>query len=127
MICARLTEPATGKVVNQLYGLTNLKASQADAPTIARWLLQQEQAKAAFRHMTHAWAALPPAAGIQDMPRQAMLAAQLGTACWQLSQTPQADATRAMLHAMASGGRKLTGPVMPAALMKGFAMLEMAS
>ncbi|SAI60666.1 flagellar biosynthesis protein [Bordetella ansorpii] len=127
MVCARLTDPASGKVVNQLYGLTNLKASQADARTVARWLLQQEQAKTAFRHMAQAWAALPPATGIQAMPRQALLAAQLGVACWQLSQASQAESARAMLQAMAAGGRKLTGPLMPAALMKGFAMLDMAA
>ncbi|WP_409929347.1 flagellar biosynthesis protein FlhF [Bordetella genomosp. 13] len=127
MVCARMTDPASGKVVNQLYGLTNLKASQADAPTVARWLLQQEQSKAAFRHMVQAWSTLPASAGIQAMPRHAMLSAQLGAACWQLAQAPQADAARAMLQAMAFGGRKLTGPLMPAALMKGFAMLEMAS
>ena len=127
MVCARLTDPASGQVVNQLYGLTNLKSSEADARTVARWLVQQEQAKTAFRHMAQAWAALPPTTGIQAMPRQALLAAQLGAACWQLAQITQAEPARAMLQAMAAGGRRLTGPLMPAALMKGFAMLEMAA
>lgn len=127
MVCARLTDPADGKVVNQLYGLTNMKAAQAGAPVVARWLVQQEQARMAFRHMAHAWTALPPASGLQAMPGQAMLASQLGAACWQLAQAPQAAAARAMLQAMAAGGRKLTGPALPGALAKGFAMLEMAA
>lgn len=127
MVCARLTDPADGKVVNQLYGLTNMKAAQAAAPVVARWLVQQEQARTAFRHMAHAWTALPPASGLQAMPGQAMLASQLGAACWQLAQAPQAAAARAMLQAMAAGGRKITGPALPGALAKGFAMLEMAA
>jgi len=43
MVSAKLTNPSTGEVVNQLYGLTNIKSSQADAGTIARWLMQESR------------------------------------------------------------------------------------
>lgn len=63
MVSARLLDPSSGRQVAQWFGLTNLAAMQADAGTLARWLVQYEQARGAFRYMAHAWAALPPDAG----------------------------------------------------------------
>lgn len=125
MVSAKLTNPSTGEIVNQLYGLTNIKTSQADAGTIARWLMQAEQAKPAFRHMVQAWVALPRSSGAQALSRQALYAGQLGAASWQLQNMPGATAARSMLQAMV-GGRKLSAPILPVALLKSFAMLEMA-
>ncbi|MGN6580028.1 MAG: flagellar biosynthesis protein FlhF [Bordetella sp.] len=125
MVSAKLVDPGTGKVAQHLYGLTNVKASQADAGTIARWLLQAEQAKPAFRHMVHAWTALSMPAGAQSLSRQALFACQLGAACWQLLSTPQAASVRHLLQAV-SGGRKPSGALLPATLLKCYAMLEIA-
>jgi flagellar biosynthesis protein FlhF len=126
MVSAKLTHPGTGEVLNQLYGLTNIKASQADAGAIARWLLQAEQAKPAFRYMVQAWAAMPMPPGTQSLSRQALYAGQLGAACWQLSNMPQASSARGLLQAM-MGGRKLSAPMLPMMLLKCYAMLEMAA
>ena len=125
MVSAKLVNPDTGKTVSQLYGLTNVKASQADAGTIARWLLRAEQAKPAFRHMVQAWTALPMPAGAQSLSRQALYVGQLGAACWQLLNMPDAVNVRHLLQAM-SGGRKPPATMLPAVLLKCFAMLEMA-
>lgn len=127
MVCARLTDPVTGKTVDQLYGLTNLKSAQADAASVARWLLLHEQAKVAFRYMGHAWAALPAAASVQGMPHQAAQAAQLGAACWQLVHAPAASEAMDLVQAFAAPGRKLPAVALPAALLRTFAMLEITS
>lgn len=126
MVSAKLTNASTGEVVNQIYGLTNLKAAQADASMVARWLLQQEQAKPAFRYMVQAWSALPVISGGHALSRQALYAGQLAAACWQLVNMPKGDSVRNLLQSMA-GGRKLSAAMLPVALLKGFAMLEMAS
>jgi flagellar biosynthesis protein FlhF len=125
MVSAKLVDPGTGKAVHHLYGLTNVKASQADAGTIARWLLLAEQGKPAFRHMVQAWAALPTPAGAQSLSRQALYASQLGAACWQLLNASEAACVRHLLQAM-SGSRKLSAALLPAALLKCYAMLEIA-
>ena len=125
MVSAKLVNPGSGKTVHHLYGLTNVKASQADAGTIARWLLLAEQAKPAFRHMVQAWTALSMPAGAQALSRQALYASQLGAACWQLLNMPQAASVRHLLQAM-GGGRKPSAAILPAALLKCYAMLEMA-
>ena len=127
MVCARLTDPATGKLINQFYGLTNLKTAKADASSVARWLLLHERARTAFRYMGHGWAALPASAGVPAMARQAAYAAQLGAACWQLAHAPQAAAALDLVQAVATPGRKLPGVALPAALLRGFAMLEIAA
>ncbi len=125
MVSAKLINPGTGEVANHLYGLTNIKSAQVDAGTIARWLLQAEQAKPAFRYMVQGWAALPTPAGTQSLSRQALYAGQLGAACWQLLNVPGAAGVRHMLQALV-GGRKLSSPMLPVALLKCFAMPEMA-
>jgi len=127
MVCARLTDPATGKTVDQLYGLTNLKSAQADAASVARWLLLHEQAKVAFRYMGHAWPALPAATSVQGMPLQAAHATQLGAACWQLVHAPQASEAMDLVQAFSAPGRKLPAVALPAALLRAFAMLEITS
>jgi flagellar biosynthesis protein FlhF len=126
LVSAKLTNSDSGEVVNQVYALTNLKSSQADAPMIARWLLQQEQAKPAFRYMVQSWAALPLASGAHSLSRQALYSSQLAAACWQLVNMPKGASVRNLLQAMA-GNRKLSAAMLPVALVKGFAMLEMAS
>ncbi|MEK0096739.1 flagellar biosynthesis protein FlhF, partial [Bordetella pertussis] len=50
MVSARLLDPSSGRQVAQWFGLTNLAAMQADAGTLARWLVQYEQARGAFRY-----------------------------------------------------------------------------
>lgn len=124
MVSAKLINPGSGKVAHYLYGLTNVKASQADAGTIARWLLLAEQAKSAFRHMVQAWPALTMPAGAQSLSRQALYASQLGAACWQLLNAPDAASVRHLLQAL-SAGHKLSAAQLPAALQKCYAMLEM--
>lgn len=59
LVCARLIDTVSGEVAGQLFGMTNLPASQADAATVARWLVLQDEAKAGFRYMASAWQALP--------------------------------------------------------------------
>ena len=80
LICARLIDTVTGEVAGQLFGATNLPASQADAATIARWLVLQDEAKAAFRYMANAWQALPAVDGAHTLARQSLMAGQLGAA-----------------------------------------------
>lgn len=126
LVCARLIDTASGEVAGQLFGLTNLAASQADAATVARWLVLQEEARAGFRYMANAWQALPAVDGAHTLARQSLLAGQLGAACWQLAHAPTADGVRATLSGVVSPERKLTGRLLPVALLKMFAMLEMA-
>ncbi|OZI44993.1 flagellar biosynthesis protein FlhF [Bordetella genomosp. 5] len=126
MICARIVDMRSGKVIAQYYGLTNLSTGQADAATIARWLVQQEQAKAAFRYLPHAWSALPAVHTADGLAAQALLAGQVAAACWQLAHTESAQMVRGPLAGLVSPDeRKLPGKLLPVALLKMFAMLEM--
>ena len=125
LICARLIDTVTGEVAGQLFGATNLSASQADAATIARWLVLQEEAKAAFRYMANAWQALPAVDGAHTLARQSLMAGQLGAACWQLAHSPAADVVRGPLSGIVGTERKLSGKMLPVALLKMFALLEM--
>lgn len=126
LVCARLIDTASGEVAGQLFGLTNLPASQADAATVARWLVLQEEARAGFRYMANAWQALPAVDGAHTLARQSLMAGQLGVACWQLAHASAADGVRATLAGVVSPERKLSGRLLPVALLKMFAMLEMA-
>ena len=125
LICARLIDTVTGEVAGQLFGATNLPASQADAATIARWLVLQDEAKAAFRYMANAWQALPAVDGAHTLARQSLMAGQLGAACWQLAHSPAADVVRGPLSGIVGSERKLPGKMLPVALLKMFALLEM--
>lgn len=126
LVCARLIDTASGEVAGQLFGLTNLAAGQADAATVARWLVLQEEARAGFRYMANAWQALPAVDGAHTLARQSLMAGQLGAACWQLAHASAADGVRATLAGVVSPERKLSGRLLPVALLKMFAMLEMA-
>jgi flagellar biosynthesis protein FlhF len=126
LVCARLIDTASGEVAGQLFGLTNLAAGQADAATVARWLVLQEEARAGFRYMANAWQALPAVDGAHTLARQSLMAGQLGAACWQLAHASAADSVRATLAGVVSPERKLSGRLLPVALLKMFAMLEMA-
>lgn len=126
LVCARLIDTATGEIAAQLFGLTNLTASQADAATVARWLVLQEEARAGFRYMANAWQALPAVDGAHTLARQSLMAGQLGAACWQLAHAPAADSARTTLSGVVSADRKLSGRLLPVALLKMFALLEMA-
>ncbi|OAE60257.1 flagellar biosynthesis protein FlhF [Achromobacter xylosoxidans] len=125
LICARLIDTVTGEVAGQLFGATNLPASQADAATIARWLVLQDEAKAAFRYMANAWQALPAVDGAHTLARQSLMAGQLGAACWQLAHSAAADVVRGPLSGIVGSERKLSGRMLPVALLKMFALLEM--
>lgn len=126
LVCARLIDTVSGQVAGQLFGLTNLSASQADAATVARWLVLQDEARAGFRYMANAWQALPAVDGAHTLARQSLMAGQLGAACWQLAHASAADGVRATLAGVVSPERKLSGRLLPVALLKMFAMLEMA-
>ena len=73
LVCARLIDTVSGEVVAQFFGLTNLPASQADAGTVARWLVLQDEAKAGFRYMANAWQA-SGVDGAHALARQALMA-----------------------------------------------------
>ena len=126
LVCARLIDTTSGEVAGQLFGLTNLAAGQADAATVARWLVLQEEARAGFRYMANAWQALPAVDGAHTLARQSLMAGQLGAACWQLAHASAADGVRATLAGVVSPERKLSGRLLPVALLRMFAMLEMA-
>ncbi|EHK67390.1 flagellar biosynthesis protein FlhF [Achromobacter arsenitoxydans] len=125
LICARLIDTDSGEVAGQLFGATNLSATQADAAAIARWLVLQDEAKAAFRYMANAWQALPAVDGAHTLARQSLMAGQLGAACWQLAHSPAADVVRGPLSGIVGAERKLSGRMLPVALLKMFALLEM--
>jgi flagellar biosynthesis protein FlhF len=127
LVCARLIDTVSGEVAAQFFGLTNLPASRADAGTVARWLVLQDEAKAGFRYMANAWQALPAVDGAHALARQALMAGQLAAACWQLAHSPAAEVVRGPLSGVAGVDRvKLTGRMLPVALLKMYAMLEMA-
>ena len=126
LVCARIVA-ADGTVLRQLFGLTSLSASEADAATVARWLVRQEQARRGFRDMAQAWMALPADTDAAALAGRAALAAHLGVACWQLAFAPGAAALDAVLHGALGQGRKLTARAVPGALLKLFSMLEMAA
>ncbi|WP_454690533.1 flagellar biosynthesis protein FlhF [Achromobacter aloeverae] len=126
LVCAKLIDPA-GKVVSVLYGLTNIGVTQADAAAVARWLVLNEQAKSAFRYMVHAWQPLAGAGtGDDALQRQALMAGQLGAACWQLAHAPNAAVMRRLLQNLMGPERKLPARLVPPALLRFFAMVEMA-
>ncbi|MFU1998933.1 flagellar biosynthesis protein FlhF [Bordetella avium] len=124
MIGARVIDAQSGEVRAQYFGLTNLTAAQADAATVASWLALHERSKTVFRYMAHAWAALPAPHGVEAMRAQALLAGQLAAACWQLSHAEQARASLAGLIGPAE--RNMPSRLLPVALLKMFALLEMA-
>ncbi|RXN93449.1 flagellar biosynthesis protein FlhF [Achromobacter aloeverae] len=126
LVCAKLIDPA-GKVVSVLYGLTNVSVVQADAAAVARWLVLNEQAKSAFRYMVHAWQPLAGAGtGDDALQRQALMAGQLGAACWQLAHAANAAVMRRLLQNLMGPERKLPARLVPPALLRFFAMVEMA-
>ncbi|ALM83201.1 flagellar biosynthesis protein FlhF [Bordetella sp. N] len=126
LVCAKLIDPA-GKVVSILYGLTNVSVTQADAAAVARWLVLNDQAKSAFRYMVHAWQPLAGAGtGDDALQRQALMAGQLGAACWQLAHAPNAAVMRRLLQNLMGPERKLPARLVPPALLRFFAMVEMA-
>ncbi|OWT81042.1 flagellar biosynthesis protein FlhF [Achromobacter sp. HZ28] len=126
LVCAKLIDPA-GKVVSVLYGLTNVSVTQADAAAVARWLVLNDQAKSAFRYMVHAWQPLAGAGtGDDALQRQALMAGQLGAACWQLAHAPNAAVMRRLLQNLMGPERKLPARLVPPALLRFFAMVEMA-
>lgn len=125
LVCARLIDTVSGEVAGQLFGMTNLPASQADAATVARWLVLQDEAKAGFRYMVNAWQALPAVDGAHALARQALMAGQMGAACWQLAHTCGAEILQGPLSGIMGTERKLSGRMLPVALLKMYAMLEM--
>ncbi|MEN5067074.1 flagellar biosynthesis protein FlhF [Achromobacter aegrifaciens] len=127
LVCARLIDTVSGEVAGQLFGMTNLPASQADAATVARWLVLQDEAKAGFRYMANAWQALPAVDGAHALARQSLMAGQMGAACWQLAHTPAAEVLRGPLSGIMGTDRKLSGRMLPVALLKMYAMLEMTA
>ncbi|MGE8569376.1 MAG: flagellar biosynthesis protein FlhF [Achromobacter sp.] len=127
LVCARLIDTASGEVAGQLFGVTNLAASQADAATVARWLVLQDEAKAGFRYMASAWQALPAVDGAHTLARQSLMAGQLGAACWQMAHSTSAAVARGPLSGIMGSERKLSGKLLPVAILKMFAMLEMAA
>ncbi len=127
LVCARLIDTVSGEVAGQLFGMTNLPASQADAATVARWLVLQDEAKAGFRYMANAWQALPAVDGAHALARQSLMAGQMGAACWQLAHTPAAEVLRGPLSGIMGTDRKLSGRMLPVALLKLYAMLEMTA
>ncbi len=127
LVCARLIDTASGEVAGQLFGVTNLPASQADAATVARWLVLQDEAKAGFRYMASAWQALPAVDGAHTLARQSLMAGQLGAACWQMAHSASAGVARGPLSGIMGSERKLSGKLLPVAILKMFAMLEMAA
>ena len=127
LVCARLIDTVSGEIAAQLFGLTNLPASQADAASVARWLVLQDEAKAGFRYMANAWQALPAVDGAHTLARQSLMAGQLGAACWQMAHSPSAAVVRGPLSGIMGSERKLSGRLLPVAILKMFAMLEMAA
>ncbi|MBB1592675.1 flagellar biosynthesis protein FlhF [Achromobacter sp. UMC46] len=125
LVCARLIDTDSGEIAAQLFGLTNLPAAQADAATVARWLVLQDEARAGFRYMVNAWQALPAVDGAHTLARQSLMAGQLGAACWQMAHSPSADVVRGPLSGIVGSERKLSGRMLPVAILKMFAMLEM--
>lgn len=125
LVCARLIDTDSGEIAAQLFGLTNLPAAQADAATVARWLVLQDEARAGFRYMANAWQALPAVDGAHTLARQSLMAGQLGAACWQMAHSPSADVVRGPLSGIVGSERKLSGRMLPVAILKMFAMLEM--
>ncbi|HEY9317389.1 MAG TPA: flagellar biosynthesis protein FlhF, partial [Achromobacter sp.] len=125
LVCARLIDTDSGEIAAQLFGLTSLPAAQADAATVARWLVLQDEARAGFRYMANAWQALPAVDGAHTLARQSLMAGQLGAACWQMAHSPSADVVRGPLSGIVGSERKLSGRMLPVAILKMFAMLEM--
>jgi flagellar biosynthesis protein FlhF len=126
VVCAKLIDPK-GRVVQQIYGLTNVGVALADAAAVARWLVLHDHAKTTFRYMSHAWQPLSGSAvGDDSTLRQVLMAGQLGAACWQLAHAPSAAVMRSLLQSLMGPERKLPARLVPPALLRFFAMVEMA-
>ncbi len=114
-------------MIQQVYGLTNVGVAQADAATVARWLVLHDHAKTTFRYMSHAWQPLSGSAvGDDSTLRQVLMAGQLGVACWQLAHAPSAAVMRRLLQSLMGPERKLPARLAPPALLRFLAMVEMA-
>jgi len=85
----------------------------------------QDEAKASFRYLASAWQALPAVDGAHTLARQSLMAGQLAAACWQMAHSPAADVVRGPLSGIMGSERKLSGRLLPVAILKMFAMLEM--
>jgi len=126
MISARLVNARTGETVTQLCGLSNLPAGDASASLLAGWLAMHEQAKGSFRQMVHAWAPLGQPDGVQALLCQAVTAGHIGAAAWHIGRSPEASGLRNPLTGLVGWDRKAPARVMPVALQRLFALLEIA-
>jgi len=128
LVSVRLIDGATGAMLTRLYGLSNLAADAVSTARLASWLVQQNVAKSAFRLMAHAWPVASFQGDAADVRKQILVAGQLGLACWQTASAPSAQAVRQLLAELAGSGasRRVSASATPGALLRLFALLEMA-
>ena len=105
LVCARLIDTVSGEVAAQFFGLTNLPASQADAGTVARWLVLQDEPRPVSatwpmpgRPCRRRWRPCAGAPGLDGRP--------LAAACWQLAHSPAAEVVRALVGRGGRGSRQ---------------------
>jgi len=126
LVAVRSERPGAGSAGTQLFGLTPMSDEEASTATLASWLVMHEQAKDSFRQMAYAWQLLGVADGPDGLLRRVLTAGQFGAAAWQISRARGAAGVRELLAGMMGGAARVSARMMPVAMQRLFASLEMA-
>jgi flagellar biosynthesis protein FlhF len=126
MVTVKWIDPVTGAIRNQLYGMSNISAQEADVHTMVVRLLQQDAGRKFFVFLSAALTTLPPCSPTYGLARRVGDANRLAAACWRLSAASDAAPLRTLMMAL-SGKAALTTKGMPIAVARLFAMLDMTA
>ena len=126
MVTVKWIDPISGAIRNQLYGMSNISAHEADVHSMVVRLLQQDAGRKFFVLLTSALATLPPCSPTYGLARRVVDANRLAAACWRLSAAADAAPLRTLMTAL-SGKAALTPKGMPIAVARLFAMLDMTA
>jgi len=126
LVAVRGERPGAETAGSQLFGLTAMREDEVSTPTLASWLVMHEQAKESFRQMAYAWQLLGVADGPDGLLRRVLTAGQFGVASWQIAHARGAAGVRELLAGMMGGAARVSARMMPVAMQRLFASLEMA-
>ncbi|MDQ2149831.1 flagellar biosynthesis protein FlhF [Alcaligenaceae bacterium C4P045] len=126
MVTVKWIDPVSGAIRNQLYGMSNIGAQEADVHAMVVRLLQQDAGRKFFVLLTAALATLPPCSPTYGLARRVADANRLAAACWRLTAAADAAPLRTLMTAL-SGKAALTPKGMPVAVARLFAMLDMTA
>lgn len=126
MVSVRIVSRSDGAIIKNLYGLSNLGASEVSVDKLAAWLIAQGEVKTSFRYAARHWQLLGESAQPEPQQKKALAAMQLGLAAWHVMQAPQAEQARDVLYGLA-GKTSLTANAAASMVMKLFALKEVVA